>query len=205
MRGKQAQRKTACCLPTPRHPFGVALFPMIQLCATFAFHCILSSEKVCLVHIDRVVTIKNRHLQWIRTHNIKECEQRNTLYPIRAAWAYPILTPLHPEMQMKKRVYYVVTAHLLTRRPGAHSTADVFKSSKVIEPTPENTSTKSTIIHPSLPTRGPTSLSFQRQQNWKKILRKLCKYVNPPCFVMQSTEAGAIEPHPFAISTPDYR
>lgn len=178
---------------------------MIQLCATFAFHCILSSEKVCLVHIDRVVTIKNRHLQWIRTHNIKECEQCNTLYPIRAAWASPILTPLHPEMQMKKRVYYVVTAHLLTRRPGAHSTADVFKSSKVIEPTPENTSTKSTIIHPPPVHQRPHITKFSAPTKLEKILRKLCKYVNPPCFVMQSTEAGAMEPHPFAISTPDYR
>lgn len=194
MRGKQAQRKTACCLPTPRHPFGVALFPMIQLCATFAFHCILSSEKVCLVHIDRVVTIKNRHLQWIRTHNIKECEQRNTLYPIRAAWAYPILTPLHPEMQMKKRVYYVVTAHLLTRRPGAHSTADVFKSSKVIEPTPENTSTKSTIIHPSLPTRGPTSLSFQRQQNWKKFFANFANTSIHPVLLCKVRKRGQLNP-----------
>ena len=167
---------------------------MIQLCATFAFHCILSSEKVCLVHIDRVVTIKNRHLQWIRTHNIKECEQCNTLYPIRAAWASPILTPLHPEMQMKKRVYYVVTAHLLTRRPGAHSTADIFKSSKVIEPTPENTSTKSTIIHPSLSTRDPTSLSFQRQQNWKKFFANFANTSIHPVLLCKVRKRGQLNP-----------
>lgn len=194
MRGKQAQRKTACCLPTPRHPFGVALFPMIQLCATFAFHCVLPREKVCLVHIDRVVTIKNRHLQWIRPHNIKECEQCNTRYPIRAAWTHPILTPLHLEMQMEKRVYYVATAHLLIRRSGAHSTADVFKSSKAIEPTPENTSPKSTIIYLSPPTRGPTLLSFQRQQNWKRFFANFANKPIHPVLLCEVRKRGQLNP-----------
>lgn len=194
MRGKQAQRKTACCLPTPRHPFRVALFPMIQLCATFAFQCILPCEKVCLVHISHAAIMKIRQLQWIRTHNIKECEECNTLYPIRAVWAVPILTPLHPEMQMEKAGFLHCYCSFTTREAKGKSISPPPQAPKVITERSNSHHPKRKITHPTTQGRTPSQIKPHRQQSCKNIFANFANIRIHPVLICKVRKRGQLNP-----------